>query len=527
MSSRYLALANRVITYSVKRAKEKASPNHLPGWILNHSQFPRAMASISRREGCLLTLANLNPNVKVMEFAVCGPLQIRASAIEKELEQGAKKPFNEVIKANIGDCHAMGQTPITFIRQVLALVSYPELMDDPKFPDDVKERAKLLLAGCRGGSAGSYTDSPGIEIIRRHVAEYIEKRDGYPSDWQDIILCAGASDGIKAVLKLLICEICGLKPAIMVPIPQYPLYSATIAEFDMQQVGYYLDESKGWGLTIEELKRAINDTQGKCKPRALVVINPGNPTGQVLTKQNIQEIIKFANEEGLILLADEVYQHNVYDKNSEFHSFKKVLMEMGPPYSQTELASFMSCSKGYMGECGLRGGYAEVINLQSDVKAMYLKSISAMLCPTVLGQMTMDCVVKPPEPGQPSYDLFIKEKNAVLKSLAERAEMVAKTFNSICGMSCNAVQGAMYAFPQIYLPPKAIEIAKQQKLAPDAYYAFQLLENSGICIVPGSGFGQKEGTYHFRTTILPQPEKLKVMLEKFKIFHQEFLKKHQ
>ncbi|GLH04300.1 Putative alanine aminotransferase [Gryllus bimaculatus] len=111
--------------------------------------------------------------------------------------------------------------------------------------------------------------------------------------------------------------------------------------------------------------------------------------------------------------------------------------------------------------------------------------------------MTMDCVVKPPEPGQPSYDLFIKEKNAVLKSLAERAEMVAKTFNSIEGMSCNAVQGAMYAFPQIYLPPKAIEIAKQQKLAPDAYYAFQLLENSGICIVPGSGFGQKEGPQFF------------------------------
>lgn len=96
-----------------------------------------------------------------------------------------------MIKANIGDCHATGQKPITFIRQVLALVSYPELMRDSKFPEDVKEKAQTLLKGCKGGSVGSYTDSPGIEVIRRHVAQYIERRDGIPSDWQNVILTAG------------------------------------------------------------------------------------------------------------------------------------------------------------------------------------------------------------------------------------------------------------------------------------------------------------------------------------------------
>lgn len=85
----------------------------------------------------------------------------------------------------------MGQQPITFIRQVLAICSYPELMDDPRFPEDVKMKAKTILKGCRGGSVGSYTDSPGIEIIRKHVAEYIQKRDGIPADWQNIILGAG------------------------------------------------------------------------------------------------------------------------------------------------------------------------------------------------------------------------------------------------------------------------------------------------------------------------------------------------
>jgi alanine transaminase len=462
-----------------------------------------------------------------MEYAVRGPLVIRATAIEKELEQGVKKPFKEVIRANIGDCHAMGQTPLTFIRQVLGLCTYPKLFDDPTIPSDCKERAKAILNGCKGGSVGSYSDSAGIEVIRQHCAEYIKNRDGFPADWQNIILSAGASGSIKAILALLRCPINGKRPGVMVPIPQYPLYSATIAEFDMEQIGYYLDESKKWGLDIDELQRALNESRKVCSPRAIVIINPGNPTGQVLSRENIVEIIKFAHREKLFIFADEVYQDNIYEKDSKFHSFKKVLMEMGEPYSKMDMASFMSCSKGYMGECGIRGGYAEVINLCPDVKAMLLKSISAQLCPTTLGQACIDCVVNPPKPGEPSYDLFLEEKTAVLSSLKQRAEMVAETFNRIEGFSCNPVQGAMYAFPQFKLPPKAIEAAKKAGQTPDTFYAFQLLEQTGICIVPGSGFGQKPNTYHFRTTILPQPEKLKEMLTLFENFHKQFMAQYK
>ncbi|XP_018336039.1 alanine aminotransferase 1 [Agrilus planipennis] len=474
-----------------------------------------------------LSFETLNPNIKVMEYAVRGPLVIRAGEIEKELEKGVKKPFKEVIRANIGDCHAMGQKPITFIRQMLALVAYPELLHDSRFPEDVKQRVRTVLEGCKGGSVGSYTDSPGIEVIRRHVAEYIQRRDGHPSNWEDIVLGSGASDAIKNVIKLLICHIDCKEPGVMIPIPQYPLYSATLAEFGIRQIGYYLDESKNWGLDINELQRAVDDARKKCHPRAIVVINPGNPTGQVLTRQNIEDIIKFAYNEQLFMLADEVYQHNVYAKGSAFFSFKKVMMEMGEPYNKMELASFMSSSKGYMGECGLRGGYVEVVNMNPMVKAMYLKAISAMLCPTVLGQIVMDAVVNPPREDEPSYELYMKEKSAVLDSLKLRAEMVVKTFNTFEGYSCNPVQGAMYAFPQVKLPPGAIRAAAKADQSPDVFYAFELLENTGICIVPGSGFGQREGTFHFRTTILPQPEKLKEMLEKFQAFHQKFINKYK
>lgn len=117
----------------------------------------------------------------------------------------------------------------------------------------------------------------GIEIIRQHCAEYIQRRDGIPSDWQNIILSAGASGSIKAILALLRCPVDGKRPGVMVPTPQYPLYSATIAEFDMAQIGYYLDESKNWGLDINELQRSIDEARKTCSVRAIVIINPGNP----------------------------------------------------------------------------------------------------------------------------------------------------------------------------------------------------------------------------------------------------------
>ncbi|XP_050704696.1 alanine aminotransferase 1-like [Eriocheir sinensis] len=485
-------------------------------------------ASLSTAAGhSVITMDNMNPQVKKMEYAVRGPLVIRATEIEKELQAGIKKPFKTVTKANIGDAHAMGQKPITFLRQVLSLCSMPSLLEDSSFPEDAKMRARCILEGCKGSSLGSYSDSPGIEIIRRHTADYIEQRDGHPASWENVVLCAGASEGIRSIMKLMIKYEKGARPGVMIPIPQYPLYSATIAEYDLHQIGYYLDESTNWGLDIAELERSYTEAQKVCQPKALVVINPGNPTGNVLPRENIEAVIKFAYEKKLFLFADEVYQDNVYADGCKFHSFKKVLVELGEPYCHMELASFMSCSKGYMGECGLRGGYAEIINLDPQVKAMYLKSISAKLCPTTLGQAVMECVVNPPREGEASYQQFISEKTAVLSSLAQRAKMVVETFNSVPGMSCNTVQGAMYAFPQIQLPPRAIEAAKAAGQAPDVFYAFQLLENTGICIVPGSGFGQRPGTYHFRTTILPQPEMLSTMLEKFREFHTNFVKQYQ
>lgn len=255
--------------------------------------------------------------------------------------------------------------------QILALVLDPTNLNEPKYPDDAKKRAKAILESCRGKSIGSYSETPGIQgetsnfplfnfqnnrifyvikfsVIRRHVAEYIKNRDsGVPARFDEIYLGAGASEAINSVLNLINCKIDGKKTGVMVPVPQYGLYSGII-DFasEMQKIVYYLDEDNGWALDIAELKHALDEAKKVCVPRTLVVINPGNPTGQVLTYSNIKEIIQFAYENRLFILADEVYQHNIYNENLPFHSFKKVMYEMGEPYRGMQLASFMSASKG-------------------------------------------------------------------------------------------------------------------------------------------------------------------------------------
>ncbi|KAM4605118.1 alanine aminotransferase 2-like isoform 1-T1 [Polymixia lowei] len=476
----------------------------------------------------VLTIDTMNPTVKKVEYAVRGPIVQRAVQIEQELREGAKKPFAEVIKANIGDAHAMGQQPITFFRQVLALCSYPELLNDSTFPEDAKSRARRILQSCGGSSMGAYSASQGIDCVRQDVARYIERRDGgVPCDPENIYLTTGASDGIVTMLKLLVCGEGKTRSGVMISIPQYPLYSAALAELGAVQINYYLNEEKCWSLDISELQRALEEARRHCNPRALCIINPGNPTGQVQSRQCIEDVIRFAANERLFLMADEVYQDNVYAEGCQFHSFKKVLFEMGPEYSNTvELASFHSTSKCYMGECGFRGGYMEMINMDPEVKAQLTKLVSVRLCPPVPGQALMDLVVNSPQPGEPSYNNFMKERTATLSALAEKAKLTEQILNTVPGISCNPVQGAMYSFPCIAIPQKAIKEAAEKGQAPDMFYCMKMLEETGICLVPGSGFGQRDGTYHFRMTILPPTDKLKILLHKVKEFHQKFTQQY-
>ena len=133
-------------------------------------------------------------------------------------------------------------------------------------------------------------------------------------------------------------------------------------------------------------------------------------------------------------------------------------------------------------------------------------------------------MVRPPQPGGESYELFQKENSAIFEGLKERSQKLVEGLNSIPGISCAPAEGAMYAFPKVEIPEKAIEAAKEQGTTPDNLYALSLLEHSGICVVPASGFGQKKGRVGFRTTFL-HPDTVNAV-DLFRQHHELFVKEY-
>lgn len=471
----------------------------------------------------MINIKDVNTNLLEAQYAVRGKIVIRA----QELEAQGKR----IIYCNIGNPQALKQKPLTYIRQVLSLLEYPDLMNNPEiqkiYPADIIKRAKLIMEKNPTGT-GAYTQSAGVAFFREAIAKFISQRDNIPADKDRIVLTDGASKGVQAALTLLLK---GPNDGIMIPIPQYPLYSATIALYGGKQIGYFLDEGNTWQLNekilIESIEKAISNG---VNPKAIAVINPGNPTGAVLSYDNIKMIINFAKKYNLTVLADEVYQENIYHQNLKFYSFAKVMHDLNE--KNITLFSFHSVSKGFFGECGHRGGYFEVRNIPDDVFAQIIKLQSISLCSNVDGQIVTYLMVSPPQPGDESYEQYVKERDGIMHELKTKAEIIGRELNKIEGMYTENPQGAMYAFVKFELPhKKGVDVNSMS--ADDRYsyeskrdndYCMSLLEETGICVVPGSGFGQLPGTLHFRTTFLPPRDEIEDLVKLIKNFHLNYVK---
>lgn len=473
-----------------------------------------------------LTVESLNPRLLDMKYAVRGKVLDIAQDLKKQLASGAALPFSELCSCNIGNPQKLGQVPLKFNREVLALLMMPSLMlskDSTMFSDAAKTRAKAYLSEIEGG-VGAYSMSQGLLIVRKEVASFITKRDGFPSNPDHIFLTSGASAGVKMIYQALVSG--SRKEGIMVPIPQYPLYSALSTLMGAELCGYYLDESSAWTAHLKEMERAYTEATRAhgTSVCAMVVINPGNPTGQCLSEASQRDIVRFCVRHRLVLLADEVYQENVYAKDKRFTSFKRVALAMGNEAADLQLVSFHSISKGFIGECGLRGGYMELHNISDDVIAQFRKLASVSLCPNTIGQVSVGLMVNPPT-NDAEYS---RQRDATLASLKRRAEKLAGALNDIDGISCNDAEGAMYLFPKIQLPECVSRIAKEKGYASaDEYYCAEVVRSTGIVVVPGSGFKQVRGTFHFRTTFLPPEERIDGFVKVFGDFHRSFLRAHE
>jgi len=470
----------------------------------------------------------VNQNLLSMEYAVRGPIPQRAAEL--------KKQGKEIIPCNIGNPQALGQAPITYYRQVLSLIenpskikrerkikkiigSTPEMAKDFKKDDFISDYVLDLsekMLSQLGASIGAYTESRGPLFIREAIARYIDERDGVgagngvPADPDKIYLTNGASEGVRNVLEMLIAK---ASDGVMIPIPQYPLYSATITRLGGIQVNYYPDEDNDWKLSRSELERSIRKAQKQgVNVKVIVVINPGNPTGAVLDENSVREVIDFAKKYNLAIIADEVYQENTY--GLPFFSFAKVLGR-----EEVLLFSLHSISKGFYGECGHRGGYMEIRNpgevkgTGTDLAKLFEKQASVNLCSNTAGQALTFLMVSPPENGSEPYEQFIKEREHILNDLNEKATIIKEAFRKMDGVECFGKTGALYLFPRLKLPEGVT----------DFDYCMNLLEETGISTVNGAGFGQKEGTQHLRIAFLPPKEMLEKILPAWIEFHNKFV----
>ena len=302
----------------------------------------------------------------------------------------------------------------------------------------------------------------------------------------------------------------------MIPIPQYPLYSAAIKRCGGVAVGYYPDEESGWTLEPSMLEepfaRAARDG---VQVKGIVVINPGNPTGVLLPRRSIEDLLDFSGERELLVIADEVYQENTY--GAPFVSFARILAKREIP-----LCSLHSVSKGFCGECGHRGGYLEVRNAPRikgcalGFSDLLLKQASVSLCSNTMGQALTYLMVSPPRQGSEPFALFSQERERILSALQDKATMIKAAFEKMEGVECFGKIGALYLFPRLGKLPAEVT---------DFDYCMSLLEKTGLCTVNGAGFGQREGTHHLRIAFLPEKELLEEVLPQWIEFHNELVGK--
>lgn len=472
---------------------------------------------------------SVNPLIAEMEYAVRGPIPQRAADLAR---QGV-----QTIPCNIGNPQALGQRPISYYREVLSFLEAPQRVarertlarsfrEDPKAFENLTEddfTSEYVLQVCDdmlsklGTGLGAYTESKGPYFIREAVAAYIDSRDGAAatagvrSDPEAIFLTNGASDAARSIIDILISD---PGDGIMIPIPQYPLYSAAVKRAGGVQVNYYPDEEGGWTLDRSILEDAIAAARRESVTvKAIVVINPGNPTGAVLPEHSGREVVEFAGQHGLAIIADEVYQDNLY--GAEFVSFAKLLGEQDIP-----LFSLHSTSKGFCGECGRRGGYVEmrnpprITNSKRSFEDVLLTQASVSLCSSTTGQAMTYLMVTPPPVGSAPHERFQEEKQEVLDALYQKATMIRGAFGDMEGVECFGRTGALYLFPRLgKLPPGTA----------DFDYCMSLLEATGLCTVNGSGFGQRAGTNHLRIAFLPPRESLQRVLPEWIAFHNSYV----
>jgi len=342
-------------------------------------------------------------------------------------------------------------------------------------------------------SAG-YSDSKGIFAARKAVMHYTQQQGIEGVTLDDIYLGNGASELIVMATNAL----CDDGDELLMPAPDYPLWTAAVSLSGGTPVHYLCDEANGWMPDLDDLKRKITP-----RTKGIVVINPNNPTGALYSDELLKSIVDIARQHGLVILADEVYDKVLYDgaKHTAIASLSEDVLTL----------TFNSLSKSYR-SCGYRAGWM-VVSGDKRPAADYIEGLNMLtnmrLCANVPGQWAIQTALG----GYQSINDLVREGGR----LRRQRDLAYELITAIPGVSCVKPSAALYMFPK--LDPKVYPIQD------DRQFFLELLQETRVMLVQGTGFNWATPD-HFRIVFLPHEDDLREAVGRIARFLDSYRKRH-
>ena len=343
-------------------------------------------------------------------------------------------------------------------------------------------------------NASAYSDSKGIFAARKAIMQYCQEKGIQGVTLDDIYTGNGVSELIVLAMNALLNN----GDEVLVPAPDYPLWTAAVSLSGGTPIHYLCDESKEWAPDLADLRSKITP-----RTKAIVMINPNNPTGAIYSKEVLMELTQIAREHGLILFADEIYDKMLYDEEQH--------VSLASLSTDVVIITFNGLSKNYR-SCGYRSGWMVVSGDKSRIKDYIegLNMLSSMrLCANVPGQYAIQTALG----GYQSIDDLVAKGGR----LARQRDLAWELITAIPGVSCVKPKSALYLFPK--LDPEMYPIENDQDFIAD------LLREEKVLMVQGSGFNWVKPD-HFRVVFLPHEDVLKDAIGRFARFLERYRKKH-
>jgi alanine-synthesizing transaminase len=344
------------------------------------------------------------------------------------------------------------------------------------------------------GNASGYTDSKGMFAPRKAVMHYTQQKNVSGVTIDDIYLGNGASELIVMSMNALL----NTGDEVLVPAPDYPLWTAAVSLSGGRPVHYVCDEQSDWMPDIEDMRKKINSNT-----RAIVVINPNNPTGALYPDTLLLQIIELARQHQLIVFADEIYDKVLYDGNT--HTSMAALAD------DILCITFNGLSKNYR-SCGYRAGWM-VVSGEKRHAGDYIEGLNMLasmrLCANAPGQYAIQTALG----GRQSINDLVGPGGRLLR----QRDMAHRMLTEIPGVTCVKPKSALYMFPR--LDPAMYPIANDQD------FAYQLLADERVLIVQGTGFNCPD-TAHFRVVFLPNSDDLGDAMGRIARFLDSYRRRH-